>query len=55
MTVESVRASSEEAVLCVWSEQVSNRQVIQRGTFSPVVLERGSPWPAPAALGEARA
>lgn len=43
MTVEStagIPPSGEFAVLCVWSEPVSSRQVIQRGTFSPAVLER---------------
>lgn len=53
MTVETVGTSRERAVLCVWSEQVSSRQVIQRGTFAPVVLERGPPRPAPAAPREA--
>lgn len=44
MTIESVSglaAPGDAAVLCVWSEPVSSRQVIQRGTFSPAVLERG--------------
>ena len=56
MTVESVNGGPEsggEAVLCVWSEPVSSRQVIQRGTFSTAVLERGRK-PEPLALRAAR-
>lgn len=57
MTVESVgglATRGEETVFCVWSEPVSSRQVIQRGTFSPAVLERGR-RPPPLALRGARA
>lgn len=52
-TVGSLAPPGEEAVLCVWSEPVSSRQVIQRGTFSPAVLERGRK-PEPLALNAAR-
>ena len=56
MTVESVggvATRGEETVFCVWSEPVSSRLVIQRGTFSPAVLERGSK-PEPLARGASR-
>lgn len=55
MTVETVgglATPGEQVVLCVWSEPVSSRQVIQRGTFSPAVLERGRKA-EPLALGVA--
>lgn len=55
MTVESIGTADEAAILCVWSEPVSHRQVIQRGTFSPIVLERGRRRPDPVALRVARA
>ncbi len=56
MTVESVggvATRGEETVFCVWSEPVSSRLVIQRGTFSPAVLERGRK-PEPLARGASR-
>jgi uncharacterized protein YodC (DUF2158 family) len=39
MTVEEI---GNGAVWCVWSEKVGNRQVIQRNSFPPVVLAKGS-------------
>jgi uncharacterized protein YodC (DUF2158 family) len=42
MTVESVgelAMTGEQAVWCVWSDKVGNKQVVQRDTFPPVVLE----------------
>lgn len=56
MTVESVggvATPGQETVFCVWSEPVSSRLVIQRGTFSPAVLERGRK-PEPLARGVSR-
>ena len=55
MTVESIGTSGEVAILCVWSEPVSSRQVIQRGTFAPVVLEHGRRGQEAPALREALA
>ena len=46
MTVEQVGKKSmteEDAVWCVWFEKVGNKQVVQRDTFPPVVLEKASP------------
>lgn len=46
MTVEQVGKKSmtgEDAVWCVWSEKVGNKQVVQRDTFPPVALETTSP------------
>jgi uncharacterized protein YodC (DUF2158 family) len=43
MTVEQVGKTAvqqEEAVWCVWFEKVGNRQVPQKETFAPVVLEK---------------
>jgi len=43
MTVEQVgklNMTNEDAVWCVWSEDVGKRKVIQRETFAPVVLEK---------------
>jgi uncharacterized protein YodC (DUF2158 family) len=43
MTVEQTGKkaySEEEAVWCVWSEKVGNKQVVQRETFPPAVLEK---------------
>lgn len=44
MTVEQVGKLSqtgEDAVWCTWFEKVGNRQVVQRDTFAPVLLEKG--------------
>lgn len=46
MTVEQVGKKSmteEDAVWCVWFEKVGNKQVVQRDTFPPIVLETASP------------
>ena len=43
MTVEQVgkqAMTEEEAVWCTWFEKVSNKQVVQRDTFPPIVLEK---------------
>jgi uncharacterized protein YodC (DUF2158 family) len=43
MTVEQVGITAmleEPAVRCVWFEKVGNKQVPQKETLSPVVLER---------------
>jgi uncharacterized protein YodC (DUF2158 family) len=43
MTVEQVgktHLTQEDAVWCVWSDKVGNKQVVQRDTFPPVVLEK---------------
>jgi uncharacterized protein YodC (DUF2158 family) len=43
MTVEQLGKKAyteEDAVWCVWSEKVGNKQVVQRETFPPVVLEK---------------
>lgn len=43
MTVEKLGKTAmlqEDAVWCVWFEKVGNKQVAQRETFSPVVLEK---------------
>ena len=43
MTVEHVgklNMTDDDAVWCVWSEEVGKRKIIQRETFAPVVLER---------------
>lgn len=46
MTVEQTgkRAfTEEEAVWCVWAEKVGAKQVVQRDTFPPAVLEKCDP------------
>lgn len=46
MTVEQVGQKSmtgEDAVWCVWFERIGNKQVVQRDTFAPVVLDKASP------------
>jgi uncharacterized protein YodC (DUF2158 family) len=46
MTVERLGKDSmtqEDAVWCVWLEKVGGRQVVQRETFPPAVLEKGAP------------
>lgn len=43
MTVEKVGQTArlqEDAVWCVWFEKVGSKQVAQRETFTPVVLEK---------------
>jgi uncharacterized protein YodC (DUF2158 family) len=43
MTVEKVGQTAmtqEEAVWCVWFEKVGNKQVVQRDSFAPVLLEK---------------
>ncbi|MEA2907005.1 MAG: hypothetical protein QOI12_4392 [Alphaproteobacteria bacterium] len=43
MTVEQTGKKAyteEDAVWCVWSEKVGNKQVVQRETFPPAVLEK---------------
>jgi uncharacterized protein YodC (DUF2158 family) len=43
MTVEQVGKTAmfqEEAVWCVWFEKVGNKQVVQRDTFAPILLEK---------------
>ena len=42
MTVEQVGKDyvDRDAVWCTWSERVGNKNVIQRETFNPVVLEK---------------
>jgi uncharacterized protein YodC (DUF2158 family) len=42
MTVEQVGKTTfqEDAVWCVWFEKVGNKQVAQKETFPPVVLEK---------------
>jgi uncharacterized protein YodC (DUF2158 family) len=50
MTVEQVAAramTGEEAVWCVWFEKVGQRQVAQKETFVPVVLEKVDKTPRP--------
>lgn len=43
MTIEQVgEQAMTEGVWCVWFEQVGNKQVVKRETFSPVVLEPAS-------------
>jgi uncharacterized protein YodC (DUF2158 family) len=44
MTVEQVGKTSfdEDGVWCTWFEKIGNRQVVQRETFPPVVLEKSS-------------
>jgi uncharacterized protein YodC (DUF2158 family) len=53
MTVEQVgtKAYTEEAaVWCVWFEKVGNKQVVQRDTFTPTVLEKCGKTPSVARL-----
>lgn len=43
MTVEQVgkkAVTDEEAVWCTWFEKVGNKQVVQRETFAPAILEK---------------
>jgi uncharacterized protein YodC (DUF2158 family) len=43
MTVEQVGKTAmleEDAVWCVWFEKVGNKQIAQKQTFAPVVLEK---------------
>lgn len=43
MTVEQIGKTAmleEDAVWCVWFEKVGNKQVAQKDTFAPVVLEK---------------
>lgn len=40
MTVEEIY---DEDLSCVWFDKVGNKQVIQRGSFRPVVLEKAPP------------
>lgn len=45
MTVEQVGKhpmTDEDGVWCVWSEKVGAKQIVQRETFSPAVLEKGA-------------
>ncbi len=42
MTIEQVGKTSmtkEDAVWCVWFGKVGNKRVVQRDTFSPIVLK----------------
>ena len=45
MTVEQIGKHSmtqEDTVWCMWSEIVGRKQVVQRDTFPPAVLEKAS-------------
>lgn len=57
MTVEGIGERAMiggEAVWCVWFEQIGNKQVVKRETFSPVALEQ-APKPGPGAARLSRA
>jgi uncharacterized protein YodC (DUF2158 family) len=58
MTVEQVGKTAmlqEEAVWCVWFEKVGNKQVPQKETFHPVVLEKAERQRAAFSVGVVRA
>jgi uncharacterized protein YodC (DUF2158 family) len=58
MTVEQVGKTAmleEDAVWCVWFEKVGNKQVAQKETFSPVVLEKAEKPSAAFSVGVRRA
>ena len=47
MTVEKTGRTAmlnEDAVWVVWFEKVGNKQVVQRDTFAPVLLQRYAPF-----------
>jgi uncharacterized protein YodC (DUF2158 family) len=50
MTIEGV---NDEDLSCVWFDKVGNKQVVQRGSFRPVVLEV-APKPGVASFGVVR-
>jgi uncharacterized protein YodC (DUF2158 family) len=57
MTVEQVGKTAmlqEEAVWCVWFEKVGAKQVAQKETFSPVVLEKAEKPRASLSVGVLR-
>jgi len=48
MTVEEAH---EHDLSCIWFEKVGNKQVLQRNSFPPVVLEKGQkPGPGIASI-----
>lgn len=58
MTVEQVGKTAmleEDAVWCVWFEKVGNKQVAQKDTFAPVVLEMAEKPRAAFSVGVIRA
>jgi len=58
MTVEQVGKTAmleEDAVWCVWFEKVGNKQVAQKDTFAPVVLEKAEKPRAAFSVGVVRA
>jgi len=58
MTVEQIGKTAmleEDAVWCVWFEKVGNKQVAQKDTFAPVVLEKAEKPRAAFSVGVARA
>jgi len=44
MTVEQVGKTTfdEDGVWCTWFERIGKRQVVQRETFAPIVLEKSA-------------
>ncbi len=58
MTVEKVGKTAmfdEESVWCVWFEKVGNKQVAQRETFVPTVLNKAEKPSGPFYVGVHRA
>ncbi|MBT1516240.1 DUF2158 domain-containing protein [Bradyrhizobium sp. SRL28] len=58
MTVEQVGTSAtfgEDFVSCVWFEKVGNKQVAQKETFAPAVLEKAEKPRASFSVGIQRA
>jgi uncharacterized protein YodC (DUF2158 family) len=58
MTVEQVGKTAmqqEEAVWCVWFKKVGNKQVAQKETFLPMVLEKAEKPRASFSVGVLRA